>query len=123
MARVRKYMNLINGWEQVVAASEALPHLESSRVKLQGLITQARAKSTQQASYTATRQQITKDLQQTLRSGQFLVSMLRAGAKEHFGPDNEKLVEFGMQPFRGQSRSLPPPEGPEDVKPAPDPET
>jgi hypothetical protein len=117
MARVRRYMNLINGWEQVEAASEGLTHLEASRAKLRGLIEQARTQSTQQGSYTATKQQLTKDLKQTLRSGQLLVDVLRTGAREHYGPDNEKLVEFGMQPFRGKARTLPPLTEPEEVKP------
>jgi hypothetical protein len=117
MAQVRRYMNLINGWEQVLAASEGLTHLEASRTKLQGLIEQARSQSTQQGSHTASRQQATKDLKQTLRNGQIVVDLLRTGAKDHYGPDNERLVEFGMQPFRGRTRTAPTPE-PEDVKPA-----
>jgi hypothetical protein len=119
MARVRRYMNLINGWEQVVAASEGLTHLEVSRVKLQGLVEQARNQSVQQASDTATKQQATKNLKETLRSGQLLVDVLRTGAREHYGTDSEKLVEFGMQPFRGKTRTPPPPpESTEDAEPA-----
>lgn len=119
MARVRRYMNLVNGWEQVVTASEGLPHLEASRAKLQDLIEQAKSQSAQQASLTATKQQYTKDLKQTLRSGQLLVDVLRTGAKEHYGPENERLVEFGMQPFRGRTRTQPPSsEGVEIAKPA-----
>jgi hypothetical protein len=111
-------MNLINGWEQVLAASDGLTHMEASRVKLQDLIEQARSLSFQQGSYTASKQQFTKDLKQTLRNGQLVVDVLRTGAREHYGPDNEKLVEFGMQPFRGKIRTPPPPpEGPEGVEP------
>ena len=123
MARVRRYMNLINGWEQVVAASEGLPHLEASRAKLQELVAQARSQSAQQATFTAMKQQYTKDLKQTMRSGQLLVDVLRTGAREHYGTDNEKLVEFGMQPFRGRTRTQPPSSGgvenaqPEDSAP------
>lgn len=111
MARVRRYMNFINGWEQVVAASEGLTHLAASRAKLQDLIEQARIQSGQQSTFTAMKQQYTKDLKQTLRSGQLLVDVLRTGAREHYGTDNEKLVEFGMQPFRGKARTSPPSSG------------
>ena len=119
MARVRRYMNLVNGWEQVVTASEGLPHLAASRAKLQELIDQAKIQSGQQSTFTAMKQQFTKDLKQTLRSGQLLVDVLRTGAREHYGTDNEKLVEFGMQPFRGRPRtSTPSSGGVESVKPA-----
>lgn len=111
MARVRRYMNLINGWEQVLTASEGLTHLEASRAKLQDLIEQARSQSAQQSTFTAMKQQYTKDLKQTLRSGQLLVDVLRTGAREHYGTDNEKLVEFGMQPFRGRTRTPTPSSG------------
>lgn len=123
MARVRRYMNLINGWDQVVAASEGLPHLAASRAKLQDLVEQARIQSAQQATFTAMKQQYTKDLKQTLRSGQLLVDVLRTGAREHYGTQSEKLVEFGMQPFRSKIRTPPPSSGgvenaqPEDSAP------
>lgn len=119
MARVRRYMNLINGWEQVLAASEGLSHLAASRAKLQDLVEQAKVQSSQQSTFTAMKQQYTKDLKQTLRSGQLLVDVLRTGAREHYGTDNEKLVEFGMQPFRGKTRTPPPSSGGvENAKPA-----
>lgn len=117
MARIRRYMNFVNGWEQVATASEGLPYLEASRLKLRELIAQARSQSADQAAYTAIKQQITKDLRQTLRSGQLLVDLLKTAAKEHFGPDSEKLVEFGVQPFRGKVRTAPSPGGVEDAEP------
>ena len=33
-----------------------------------------------------------------------LATVLRVAIKEHYGPDSEKLVEFGIQPFRGVTR-------------------
>ena len=123
MARVRRYMNRTNGWEQVLSAVAAnaadLAHLEAARAKLQGLLEQARSLNLQQAIATAAKQEATKALQEVLRQGETLVDLLRTGAREHYGNRSEKLVEFGMQPFRGRKRpaATEPP-----VEPAPEPE-
>lgn len=39
-----------------------------------------------------------------LREMQFLNTFLNAGIREHYGNRSEKLVEFGLQPFRSQPR-------------------
>ena len=79
--------------------------------------------------HTASKQDTYKMLLQVIRQGQALVDLLRTGAREHFGSDSEILVKFGVQPFRGLSRSKgtkPPetgnPEGPEAPTSTPTPE-
>jgi hypothetical protein len=134
MARVRRFLNVLNGWEQVAAAQEAnaveIPHMEAPLAKLRGLLEQARILTKQQDSLTAGKQDVSKQLRKTLRQGQKLVDLMRTGAVEHFGADSEKLVEFGVQPFRGRARKAvtKPPEtpnakAPDSKSPAPSPET
>jgi len=118
MSRPRRYLNFLNGWEQVNTAAEAnaaeVPHLEPMRLKLQGMLEQARTASAQQGALTASKQEASKTLRKLIRKGQKLVDLMRTGAVEHYGPDSEKLVEFGVQPFRGRSKkaATKPPEKP-----------
>lgn len=37
-----------------------------------------------------------------ISEGQRLASVVRSAVKEHYGVREEKLAEFGMQPFRGR---------------------
>jgi hypothetical protein len=38
---------------------------------------------------------------------------MRSALKEHYGIEEEKLSEFGLQPFRGRARKKETPETPE----------
>ncbi|HEV2851345.1 MAG TPA: hypothetical protein VHC97_00925 [Thermoanaerobaculia bacterium] len=123
MARTRQYLNRLNDWEQVGAAQEAnaaeLPHLEAPRTKLKALLEQARSLSMEQSTLTASKQEISKKLRQVIREGEALAGLLRTGARVHFGTTSEKLVEFGMQPFRGRTAIRKPSETP---NPTPNPD-
>jgi hypothetical protein len=134
MARLQRYLNALNGWEQVAAAQEAhaaeLPHLEAPLAKLRGLLEQARGLTNEHHALSASKQDVSKTLQKTLRQGQKLVDLMRTGAQEHFGADSEKLVEWGVKPFRGRARKVvtkppekPPTETPDSESPEPSPET
>ena len=106
MAVKRRYMNRINGWAQVAAGVSSNPqeteHLQPGAVRLQGLHTRASELSVRQAALITAKQEVTKELQQVLREGDALADFLRTGARAHFGPESEKMVQFGMQPFRGK---------------------
>lgn len=123
MARVRRFLNVLNGWDQVAAAQEAnaaeIPHMEAPLVKLRALIEQARSLTQQQGALTASKQEASKTLRKTLREGQKLVDLMRTAAIERFGADHEKLVEWGVQPFRGRAKKTvtKPPEKPDDKAP------
>lgn len=109
MAVERRYLNRINGWSHVAAGVSANPqgteHLQPGSVRLEGLHTEATRLSVQQAALTTAKQEVTKKLQEVLREGDALADFLRTGARAHFGPDSEKMIEFGMQPYRGRKLS------------------
>jgi len=109
MAVERRYMNRINGWSQVAGGVSSNPqgteHLQPGAGRLQGLHKRASDLSLQQAALTTAKQENTKELQQVLREGDALADFLRTGARAHFGADSEKMIEFGMQPFRGRKLS------------------
>jgi len=116
MARTRSYLNRLNGWEQAIAAIEAhvdeLPQLALMLPRLREFLAAARSFSVQQHSLTASKQDASRKLRQTIRKGETLMDFVRTGAREHFGNSSEILVEFGVQPFRGRPR-------PEDETPTP----
>jgi hypothetical protein len=90
------------------ANSADLGHLNGSREKLESLLEQMREALTQQSALTASKQETSKQLDQLFRNGAKLITFLRKGVAEHYGSENEKVVEFGLQPFRGRRRSLTP---------------
>jgi hypothetical protein len=40
-----------------------------------------------------------------IKQGQVLISRIQSALKSHFGPQSERLVEFGIQPIRPRSRA------------------
>src|SRR4030095_5715719 len=123
MAKLQQYLNALNGWEQVAAAqddnAEDLPSMEAARAKLLGLLERARSLTNEHHTLTASKQEVSKNLQETIRQGQKLVDFMRTGAVEHFGADSDKLIEFGVKPFHGRNKK---PKAPDSPSPTPSPE-
>jgi hypothetical protein len=108
------------GWQRLttsLAANAAdLPHLEAHRARLAELLTRVHSLGNQQAVLTASKQEVTKELQAALTEARTVAAFLRSGLREKYGKEAEKLVEFGLRPFRGISRRQ------EPETPAPKPE-
>jgi hypothetical protein len=81
--------------------------------------------SQQQASLTASKQELSKRFGGLLIEDERLAAAIEKLLKEHYGLRSEKLAQFGMQPFRGLVRKAKPasPEPPETPEgpPAPAP--
>jgi hypothetical protein len=126
MARETTYAGLIGSTSALTTALAAnaadLPHLELTRTKLEQLLADTAANVKQQKAVSATKQDLSKKLRKQITEGQRLTTALQKLLKEHYGLDSEKLVEFGMQPFRGRKTKVVPPVVVE-VKPAPAPAT
>jgi hypothetical protein len=97
-------------WERRSKALDAniadLPHLEVKNGRLKELLTLAVDLTAEQASLTARKQEVSKRLALIIQEGNALAAFLDAGVKQHYGSRAEKLVEFGLQPFRGRRRIL-----------------
>jgi hypothetical protein len=89
---------------------DLLPDLEPFRLKLAGVVTQTFDLSKQQAAMKASKQESSKQLRKFLVDGQRIADVVRTAVRDHFGPDSEKLTEFGVKPFRG--RKVKPPTAP-----------
>ena len=129
MSIKRTYAEDAKGWEGLLRALVAnlvqLPQLEGASAKLEGLLVRFRDLGTQQAVHQATKQEMSRQLQAVVRDARKTATMIRAVLKEHYGIESEKLVEFGVQPFRARTRKVtvkPPAEepapGPADPQPA-----
>jgi len=82
-----------------------LPHLEWARVKLAATEEEAGRLVVVRDYHQAQKQEATRKLQILLEEGRRTAHSLRLGLREHFGPTNEALAAFGMQPFRGRKRA------------------
>lgn len=106
MSKSQSYAASVNEWEEWLAALERnikdLPQLEVPRDRLQTIVNQIRAFAADQVVHTAERQQATKRVDFLLVQGRKLVTVIRTAVREHYGNRNEKLAEFGLQPFRGR---------------------
>jgi len=98
--------------ESMSANAEKLKPYEETRLKFEGLVTKAQGLTQQQGALTATKQETSKELKEVLKELQQVATVLRFAVREHYGKDAEKLVEFGLQPFRGRPRKQKEPEKP-----------
>jgi hypothetical protein len=80
----------------LAANAAELPHLEGTRLKLEGVVTRAGEVLKEQAAFTAAKQEASKEIQGLVREGQRLANVLRLALKEHYGIRAEKLAEFGI---------------------------
>jgi outer membrane murein-binding lipoprotein Lpp len=129
MSEERLYMNAVTGWDQmataVTANNQQVAHLEVSVPKLRERSQRARSLYAQYAAMRAAKQEVWKELQQVLEEGDAEMRYLREGVKAHYGKRSEKLVEFGVPPFRGIKRKsakdstapdIPPASAPDSAK-------
>ncbi len=108
-------------WQQRLLALEAngndLGHLESGRVKLQGVESRAQLAFRSQSAATAAKQEASKEVEILIGEGRLVMAFLNAGLRDHYGKDSEKLAEFNIPPFRGRRKPVaPPPPPPEDAR-------
>ena len=97
-----KLGNLTRFNAALAANAAELPHLESSRLRLDRTVTDAQEAAAQQAAFTASKQEASKRLATLVTEGQRLASGIRKLLTENYGARSEKLAEFGLQPFRGR---------------------
>jgi hypothetical protein len=119
MARETTYKGMLGDWEQLnnmlSENSAEVPHLEGSRLKLEELLKEGLELAAKQAMLRAEKQEASQRIKAVLANGQLLVTVLRRAVRQHYGVRAEKLIAYGVQPFRGR-KAKPAPEEP--AKPA-----
>ncbi|HEX5035414.1 MAG TPA: hypothetical protein VFW62_13120 [bacterium] len=101
-AEGQKKMELRN--KALAANAAELPFLEPKRLRLNEALEEVRSLMAEQANLQARKQEVSKRLAELMEEGNKLVAFLDAGVRQHYGTRAEKLVEFGLQPFRGRPR-------------------
>jgi hypothetical protein len=84
------------------ANKEQFPEMEPFRLKLVGIVTQSQDVTAQQAALRAAKQEASQQLRRLLTEGQAVAHVCRTALKNRLGPRDERIVEFGLQPFRGR---------------------
>jgi hypothetical protein len=108
MARVRErtYRGSWGHWQDLLTKLGAnigeLSQLEPFRLKLAAILAQVLGISQQQDAMRASKQEASKQLRKLVTEGNRTAALMRAAIKEHYGPAEEKVAEFGLQPFRGR---------------------
>jgi hypothetical protein len=105
------------------ANKDLLPNLEPFRLKLTGIVVQIFEIAKQQSAHKAGKQETAKQLWTLLTQGNRVADLVRTGVRDHFGPDDEKVAEFGVQPFRGLKTKTKTPAPTPAPSPAPVPTT
>ena len=125
MATERTYTGKLGSLQRLsiaLAANSAdLKDLEGTRNKLEGLMNQAQDGVKRQAALRAEKQEVSRQLKTLFIESDRLANVVRVSLKAHYGIRAEKLVEFGLQPFRGRKAKAAPatPETPQAPGPIP----
>jgi hypothetical protein len=104
------------------SAIDAIPHLQPTRVRFGAAVDVAADLLKRQAAAIADKQELSGQIPPALKDAQRLATILRKGLQQHFGPDADRLAEFGIKPLRGRQRPAPAPD-PGDPTPPPPPAT
>jgi len=118
----KTYADSMKGWQHRLRAlndnGDEVIHLQSKRVKLQGIYDGMLEALRDQAVFKATKQGASRRVEELIAEGNKLDTFLCVGLREHYGNGNEKLAEYDIQPFRGRRPATvnPPPPPVEIVK-------
>ena len=111
LSKKTTYRGMWGDWQSLAAKLEAnkeeLSQLEPFRIKLLAILSQAYEINQRQDAMRASKQEASKQLRQLALEGNRLASLARMGIKEHYGNREEKIAEFGLQPFRGRKAKPP----------------
>jgi hypothetical protein len=96
--------DIVLEWEKLIVALRANPQVlvavEPVLQEFEMLLNEIRSLVVQQDVQTATVQQTSQDIKERVKRGRLLAGRLRSAAKAVFGDRTEKVIEFGMRPYR-----------------------
>jgi hypothetical protein len=100
----RSRADIVIAWEKLTAAFRANPSavigVEPLLQEFETLVAEVHSLIVLQSVQTAAVQQTTQDIEARVKRGILLAARLRAAAKAFYGDRTEKVIEFGMRPFR-----------------------
>jgi hypothetical protein len=105
----------------LIANAATLSNLEAERLRFHEMVNSTLEAFTRQGSLTSEKQEASQTLRELLTETSRLATALRFSVKSLYGIRSEKLVEFGIKPFRGRKPAPPaqpsPTPGPVDPGP------
>jgi hypothetical protein len=121
MAKKSSNADFLTDWGKLLFSVNAnageLPDLvQVYRASLEEVFAAVTERGARQVGHRSAKQLETKELKTLMRKGRIKATGIRRVLLAHFGPDSEKLVEYGIRPVRPRSRPTKP-EGPEPPKP------
>jgi hypothetical protein len=97
-------------WRKVSTSTAAnvadVPETAPIRVKLDGVIVEVDKILVDQSAFQASKQLSTQRLKTLIDQGNKLTNVLKVMVKQHYGSGSDKLVEFGIQPFRTRPKPI-----------------
>ena len=94
----------IVAWEKAVANARAnamdVPGMEGYLAPLEQILAQAKDLTARLDMRQAVKQQETKDRKELVQAGDVQVSRIRSAIKAFYGPNSERVIEFGARPVR-----------------------
>jgi hypothetical protein len=119
----------IVAWENALTNAKTgateVPGIEGYTAPLEAILAEAKALTARLDMRNGVKQQETLDRKNLMHKGNFQVSRIRSAIRAFFGPNSERLIDFGARPVRPRTRKKPtgkaaPPQGPSAVTEEPE---
>jgi hypothetical protein len=109
MARKRQAEST-GSWIMFAAAfspelTESHRYFKASYAKLTRIMADVERLGLERDAHNASKLAATRQRNELIVAGNRLVNAMQVALKDHLGKDNEQLVAFGIQPFRGRKRA------------------
>jgi hypothetical protein len=103
--------NAIIAWENALVTAKAsaaeVPGIEMYTAPLEQILADAKGLTASLETRKGVKQQETQERKALMQKGNVQVSRIRSALKAFFGPNNERLVEFGVRPLRPRTSKKP----------------
>jgi hypothetical protein len=100
--------DFVTDWDgllkRVTANSTELPDLSVYSAPLAQILEAAKDGIAGSLAHRGVKQEATQTLKEVLTQGKLAAFRLRSALKAHYGPENERLVEYNMKPVRPRVR-------------------
>jgi hypothetical protein len=122
-------LNVIGAWEKALANARAnamdIPGMDTYLPPLEQILAKAKDLSARLDMRNAVKQQESVDRRALIREGNLQISRIRSAVKAFYGPNSERVIEFGARPVRPRTKKTqqdpapPPVEAPGNPVPPP----
>ena len=100
----------IAGWEKAVANAKAnatdVPGMEAYLAPLEKILADAKDLSARLDMRQGVKQQEVRDRRALIEAGNVQVSRIRSAIKAFYGPNSERVIEFGARPIRPRTKKV-----------------